>query len=77
MSTKPENWSTMTPEEKRAWRLDNFKNSGKDIKFVSKEAEKKYNTRVQRMIDVYNIREPDRIPVSLMARQPPPDHERA
>jgi hypothetical protein len=67
MTTKPENWSTMTPDEKRAWRLENFRNSGKGIKFVSKEAEKRFNTRVNRMIDVYNIREPDRVPLNLMA----------
>jgi hypothetical protein len=67
MTTKPENWSTMTPEEKRSWRLENFRNSGKNIKFVNKEAENKFNTRVQRMIDVYNVREPDRVPVSVMA----------
>jgi uroporphyrinogen-III decarboxylase len=67
MTTKPENWSTMTPEEKRTWRLENFRNSGQGIKFINKEAEKRYNTRVQRMIDVYNVREPDRVPVSIMA----------
>jgi uroporphyrinogen-III decarboxylase len=67
MTNKPENWSEMTPAEKRAYRLENFRNSGKNIKFVSKEAEERYNTRVNRMIDVYNIREPDRVPVSMMA----------
>ena len=67
MSNKPENWSTMTPEEKRAWRLENFRNSGKAIKFVDAEAEKRYNTRVQRMINVYNIKEPDRVPLSMMS----------
>jgi hypothetical protein len=67
MTTKPENWSTMTPEEKRAWRLENFRNSSKGIKFINKEAEKKYTTKIQRMIDVYNLREPDRVPVSIMA----------
>jgi hypothetical protein len=67
MSIKPENWSTMTPEEKRAWRIENLRNSGKAIKFVDKEAEKRYNTRIQRMIDVYNLREPDRVPFNCMA----------
>jgi len=66
MITKPANWTEMPPEQKRAWRLENFKNSGKNIKFVDKEAEKRYNTRIQRMIDVYNIKEPDRVPVSIM-----------
>jgi hypothetical protein len=65
MALKPENWATMSADEKRTWRLENFRNSGKNIKFVSKDAEKNYNTRVQRMIDVYNIREPDRVPASV------------
>jgi hypothetical protein len=65
MATKPENWAAMPPEERRTWRLENFRNSGKSIKFVSKEAEQNYNTRVKRMIDVYNVREPDRVPLSV------------
>jgi hypothetical protein len=65
MAIKPENWAAMTPEEKRTWRLENYRNSGKNIKFVSKEAEKKYNIRLKRMIDVYNIREPDRVPLNV------------
>ncbi len=65
MAGKPENWTAMTPEEKRAWRLDNYRNSGKNIKFVSEQAEQNYQLRVQRMIDVYNLREPDRVPLSV------------
>jgi uroporphyrinogen-III decarboxylase len=57
-------WAELTPQEKRdrrlqAW-LDNW-GSG----FPDAEAEKAYKTRVQRLIDVYNIREPDRVPVNL------------
>ncbi len=65
MPTKPENWTTMTPEERRTWRLDNFRNSGHSVKFVSKEAERNYGLRVQRLIDVYNVREPDRVPLNV------------
>jgi hypothetical protein len=65
MATKPENWAAMAPEERRTWRLDNFRNSGKSVKFVSAEAEKNYGLRVQRMIDVYNLREPDRVPLNV------------
>lgn len=65
MLSKPENWIAMTPGEKRTWRLDNFRNSGKNIKFISKKAETNYSLRIQRMIDVYNIREPDRVPLSV------------
>jgi hypothetical protein len=65
MTVKPENWVTLTPDEKRTWRLENFRNSGKNIKFVSKEAEHNFHTRVRRMIDVYNVREPDRVPLNV------------
>ncbi len=60
----PANWSTMTPEQKRKWRLDKFVN-GEGIKFVSPEAEKAYKVRAQRYVDVYNVKEPDRVPVNL------------
>jgi hypothetical protein len=57
-------WDDMTPQEKKETRfnrwLDNWGN-----KFPDADAEKSYKTRVQRLIDVYNVREPDRIPVSL------------
>ena len=65
MNNKPENWSTMTPEEKRAWRLENYRNSGKNVKFISPEAEKNFNTRVERQIAVYNLEKPDRIPLTF------------
>jgi uroporphyrinogen-III decarboxylase len=57
-------WSEMTPHEKRAHRLDRWLNNYGN-KFPNKEAEKAYRTRVQRLIDVYNISEPDRVPVNL------------
>ena len=57
-------WTEMTPQEKREQRvkgwLDNWGN-----KFIDADAEKAYKTRVQRLIDVYNVREPDRVPVNL------------
>lgn len=58
-------WSEMTPQEKRdqrfKWWLD-----AEGVNFTSAAAKKAYKQRVQRMIDVYNVREPDRVPVSLM-----------
>jgi hypothetical protein len=60
----PDNWNQMTPEEKRTYRLNRILNTD-DIKFVSPEAEKNYKVRAQRMVDVYNVKEPDRVPVSL------------
>ena len=60
----PANWAQMTPEQKREWRLARFLNPP-GIQFVSPEAEEAYHIRARRLIDVYNIREPDRVPVIL------------
>jgi uroporphyrinogen-III decarboxylase len=58
-------WAEMTPQEKREqrfkWWLD-----AEGINFINAAAKKAYKQRVQRMIDVYNVKEPDRVPVSLM-----------
>ena len=37
---KPENWGTLTPEQKRAQRLQWLVDAASKIKFVSPEAEK-------------------------------------
>ncbi len=65
--TKPENWSEMNPEQKRDWRLENFRRSGEKIKFINPQAEKAYNIRAKRLIEVYNLRKPDRVPVNITA----------
>ena len=57
-------WTTLSREEKRARRFDWY-SSTNGIRFDSPESEKAYRVRAQRMIDVYNVREPDRVPVSL------------
>jgi hypothetical protein len=54
----------MTPHEKRAKRLNGWLNNW-GAKFPSAEMEKAYRTRVQRQINVYNVTEPDRVPVNL------------
>jgi uroporphyrinogen-III decarboxylase len=59
-------WEEMTPEEKRAGRLQRWLDAP-EVKFASKKAEAAYKVRVQRFIDVINLREPDRVPVSLPA----------
>lgn len=59
-----EEWTKLTPEQKRQKRLDNFLNT-EGMNFVSPEAEKAYKVRAQRIVDVYNIKEPDRVPVNL------------
>jgi hypothetical protein len=57
-------WSEMTPHEKREKRLNGWLNNW-GAKFPSAEMEKAYRTRVQRQINVYNVTEPDRVPVNL------------
>jgi len=58
-------WTELTQQEKRdqryKWWLE-----AEGINFISADAKKAYKQRVQRMIDVYNVKEPDRVPVSLM-----------
>ena len=60
----PENWAQLTPAQKREYRLNQFLNPT-GIQFVSPEAAKAYQVRAQRMVDVFNVKEPDRVPVSL------------
>ena len=57
-------WMTLSREERRARRFEWY-SATNGIRFDSPEAEKAYRVRAQRMIDVYNVREPDRVPVSL------------
>ena len=58
------NWSTMTPEEKRAHRFQSLL-SVEGFTFPSPDAERAYKTRIKRLVDVYNVREPDMVPVNL------------
>ncbi len=60
----PDNWPRLTPAQKREYRLNRFL-SPTDIRFVSPEAAEAYRIRAQRIVDVFNVKEPDRIPVSL------------
>jgi uroporphyrinogen-III decarboxylase len=62
--TTEKNWSDLSPEEKREERF-NWWLSPPDLEFASPEAAKAYKDRAQRLIDVYKVREPDRVPVSL------------
>ena len=59
----PAEWAQMTPAQKREYRINQFLNP--DIKFVSPEAAKRYKVRAQRIIDAYNVQEPDRVPIML------------
>ncbi len=60
----PENWAQLAPEQKREYRLNQFLNPT-DIPFVSRDAAGAYKARAQRLVDVFNVKEPDRVPVSL------------
>jgi len=64
LSRLPENWTQLSPEQKRKYRLDKYLN-GEGIDFVSPEAKEAYKVRAQRMVDVFNVQEPDMVPVNL------------
>ncbi|UCB42128.1 MAG: hypothetical protein JSV77_06565 [Dehalococcoidales bacterium] len=61
---KGKEWAEMTPEEKRTerfkWQLER-----PAINFASPEAEKAYMIRRKRLVDVYQMKEPDRVPVQM------------
>ena len=59
MAEKP--WADMTPEERRAWRIERWRNP--DISFASPEAEADYKARVDRLLAAINLEKPDRVPV--------------
>jgi uroporphyrinogen-III decarboxylase len=60
----PENWMQLTREQKREYRLNSFLKPP-NVEFVSPEAKTAYERRAQRVVDVYNLKEPDRVPVNL------------
>jgi uroporphyrinogen-III decarboxylase len=63
-TTLPDNWTEMTPEQKRKWRLDNFLTAA-GVNFINSDAKKAYHIRAKRLVDVYNVQEPDRVPLTL------------
>jgi hypothetical protein len=63
MAEKP--WADMTPDEKRAKRIEDWRNP--DVEFKSPQAEADYKARVNRLIAAINLEKPDRVPVSLTA----------
>jgi hypothetical protein len=67
VSDFPADWSQLTPQQKRDWRFDRWRRSAEQIEFVSPEAEARYRAKVERLIAVSNVREPDRVPVSVIA----------
>lgn len=59
----PRNWTEMTPAERRAWRIDRWRNP--DIEWASPEAEAEYKARVDRIVAAVELRKPDRVPIYL------------
>jgi uroporphyrinogen-III decarboxylase len=57
----PENWNTMTPDEKFEARLSAWASpEGKE--FATPEAAEAYRTRAQRFADIIQLKTPDRVP---------------
>jgi len=57
-------WAELSPEEKQKESFEPWL-SPQGIEFASPEAEKEYKQRVTRLIDVIQLRVPDRVPVTL------------
>ena len=62
MTERP--WQALSPDERRAARIDRWRNPGAG--FASPEAETEYRRRVDRIIAALELREPDRVPVCLI-----------
>jgi len=62
--TTDKKWSDLSPDEKREERFNRWL-SPPGVQFTGPEAEKAYKVKVQRLINVYKVKEPDRVPVSL------------
>ena len=58
-------WNDMTADEKRAARIDKWRNP--DVPWASPEAEAEYKARCDRLIACWELREPDRVPVNINA----------
>jgi hypothetical protein len=72
ITTTPE-WKKMTWQQKRAERFKVWMNP-ENVKFVSKEAEQAYKTRVGRFVKAFNLEEADRVPVMLPSGNFPAYH---
>jgi hypothetical protein len=61
MAEKP--WADMTAAEKRAYRVERWRNPG--VTWASPEAEADYKARIDRVLAVIDLEKPDRVPVRL------------
>ena len=62
MFIRPENWSTLTPEQRRAARYASWM-STEGRNFSNPEAEKVYRRNTKRVVDVMNLEMPDAVPI--------------
>ncbi len=60
-----EQWAKLTPAQKRENRFNRALTSAEKINFVNADARELYFRRLKRTTDAYNVKEPDRVPVSL------------
>jgi uroporphyrinogen-III decarboxylase len=67
----PDEWAKLNPEQKREQRINWWRSSAEETNFVNEDARAAYQTRMQRLIDVYNVQEPDRVPVTFHLAQLP------
>lgn len=67
----PADWSKLAREQKREWRFRRWRETAEGAAFVSPEVRESCMTRLERLIAVYNVEEPDRVPVSPPAGQLP------
>ncbi len=58
MFTRPDNWSKLSPLERRKVRLDAWQNA--PVEFVSPEAEANYKERIERLRKIYDMEPHDR-----------------
>ena len=66
MPALSENWDQLTPEQKRELRFNFVRDSVNNINFINPEAREHYVKSLQRLIDVFQVRVPDRVPVSVV-----------
>jgi Uroporphyrinogen decarboxylase (URO-D) len=58
-------WTDMTADEKRAWRIDKWRNP--DMQWDSPEAEAEYKARCDRLVTAWDMKVPDRVPINVNA----------
>jgi hypothetical protein len=64
MFTRPDNWASLTWQQKRELRLNHWIKA-EDVKFVSKQAEQGYKARAARLAKAVKMEIPDRVPCMI------------